>query len=249
MWPKLCRGSATAGSERCSGPHEEDANRSMLDEILRLLAVDPYETQETRRAAREYLAVVFDVPSRPPDSGHDARPEITASYQKSLVSIAKRYMGRGPRFVELIHYGNRGLSHYLAQRTQGDAPQSSHQDQSLMQWWMRTAINEAIAARPPALNHLLTVQKHLRVEFEREPTDDEIALEMGMIETEDAVQIQLSRRASTELDARTVAALAQAVAEVQRLRQMAWPNLAPIPGVEDMSPSHPSPSHPPIGMT
>ena len=153
--------------------------------------------------------------------GEDARRRLVRDYQRLLVSIAKRYIGRGPRFVELIHYGTQGLHHYI---NQGDWKKEIG-NPLLVHWWVRKAISEAIANRPAVLNHLVTVQKHLKIELERDPTDEEIVLEMGMLETEDAVNILMSRQREIDLEPTIEEKLQKAVAEVKRLKQLIWPNL------------------------
>ena len=147
--------------------------RNMINEIIEQMSIDDGKTPETLKAAKEYLAEVLDAP---------------VADQRILVSISKRYIGRGLSFVELIYYGNQGLQqHYIHWENE-----KSFQHPALEHWWIRSAIGDTIASRPPTLKHLIAAQKLFQVESGGDPTNEEIAVEMGLLNPEDAVKATCS---------------------------------------------------------
>lgn len=170
----------------------------MINEIIEQLSTDD-ETLETLKAAQEYLSEVIDAP---------------ASEQRIVVSVAKRYIGRGLSFIELIHYGNQGLQ----QANKHWEREKSIKYPALENWWIRRAISEAIASHPPTFKHLIAAQKHLQVELARNPTDEEIALEMGLLNPEDTVKIYMYWQGGPDLGPTIEQGLNDAVSEIERLR-------------------------------
>ena len=144
--------------------------RNMIKEIIEQISIDDGETPETLKAAKEYLAEVLDAP---------------VSGQRIVVSVAKRYIGRGLSFIELVYYGESRFATALQTRREGKIFQSP----ALENWWIRRAIGDTIASHPPTLKQLIAAQKLCRVELDRDPTNEEIAVEMGLLNPEDAVEI------------------------------------------------------------
>ena len=149
-----------------------DPVRMYLKEIgkISLLSLDE-ETELSKRIA---------------EGDETAKNRLAESNLRLVVSIAKRYVGRGMLFLDLIQEGNIGLMKAVEKF---DA-EKGYKFSTYATWWIRQAITRAIAdqartIRVPVhmvetINKLSRYQRQLTLELNREPTDEELAKKMGM---------------------------------------------------------------------
>ena len=160
-------------------------------------ADDLADTYATDDPVRMYLKEIGKVPLLTPEEevelakrmaegDEDAKHRMTEANLRLVVSIAKRYVGRGMLFLDLIQEGNLGLIKAVEKfdHTKG------YKFSTYATWWIRQAITRAIAdqartIRIPVhmvetINKTIRVSRQLLQELGHDPSAEEIATEMGM---------------------------------------------------------------------
>jgi len=130
----------------------------------------------------------IEIAQRMAEGDPDAKHQLAEANLRLVVSIAKRYVGRGMLFLDLIQEGNLGLIKAVEKFDY----RKGYKFSTYATWWIRQAITRAIAdqartIRIPVhmvetINKLIRVNRQLVQEYGRDPRPDEIAKEMGISE-------------------------------------------------------------------
>ncbi|NJN83947.1 MAG: RNA polymerase sigma factor [Caldilineaceae bacterium] len=182
-------------------------------------------------AAKEQLETVTDLDERDQLEqiivlGKAAHDRLANSNLRLVVSVAKRYIGRGLNFLDLIQEGNLGLLRAVDKfdHTLG------FKFSTYATWWIRQAISRAIAdqartIRIPVhmvetINRQRRIKRQLQQELGRDPTFGEIALDMDFVEPEDVKLVREALRNEEPLEADLGRRMERATAKVRRIQRL-----------------------------
>lgn len=177
------------------GSGELEKEEELSDEELAITAenVDAFADDSVRLYLREIGKIPLLTPEEEADlaqkivkGDQKAKNKMVESNMRLVVSIAKRYGGRGLDFLDLIQEGNTGLIRAVDKFD----PDKGFKFSTYATWWVRQAITRAIAdqartIRIPVhmvetINKVLRTSRKLTAELNREPTNEEIAAELGL---------------------------------------------------------------------
>lgn len=177
------------------GTHDLENEEELSDEELAITAdnVDAFADDSVRMYLREIGKIPLlsaeeeaELAQRIVKGDKKAKDKMVESNMRLVVSIAKRYGGRGLDFLDLIQEGNTGLLRAVEKFD----PEKGFKFSTYATWWVRQAITRAIAdqartIRIPVhmvetINKVLRTTRKLTTELNREPTNDEIAKALDM---------------------------------------------------------------------
>ena len=178
---------------------EEEGNNGGTDLVDKIILDDDALTKDLtiNDPVRMYLKEIGQIKlltleeesklaDRVAEGDEEAKSILAEANLRLVVSIAKRYVGRGMLFLDLIQEGNLGLMKAVEKFDVSKGYKFS----TYATWWIRQAITRAIAdqartIRVPVhmvetINKLARVQRQLTLELNREPSEEELAKKMGM---------------------------------------------------------------------
>lgn len=198
-------------------PALEDLEDEEADDGVDVLSQDQYFDDASDDSVRLYLREIGKIPLLNAEEELALAKKVVTGDKKSkdkmaeanmrlVVSIAKRYSGRGLDFLDLIQEGNTGLLRAVEKFD----PEKGFKFSTYATWWIRQAITRAIAdqartIRIPVhmvetINKLLRTQRRMTQELNREPTIEELGKELEM-EPEKVEYVMKIKQDITSLDA------------------------------------------------
>ena len=174
----------------------------------------------------------------------EANHALIRANLRLVVSVAKRYLGRGISFLDLIQEGNLGLLRAVGKFD----PRRGFKFSTYATWWIRQSINRSIAEQArtiripvhlfESITRILRAQRQLTQELGRDPTNEELALEVGYLPATDVQAILVAKESDRPLDPALQRRWEYATQKVDRVLRSAEEPVSlegPVGGSDDTS--------------
>lgn len=157
----------------------------------------------------------------------EANQALIRANLRLVVSVAKRYLGRGISFLDLIQEGNMGLLRAVGKFD----PRRGFKFSTYATWWIRQSINRSIAEQArtiripvhlfESITRILRAQRQLTQELGRDPTNEELAMEVGYLPASDVQAILRAHAEETPLPPDLQSRLDTAIQKIDRVLRTA----------------------------
>ncbi|HSB66065.1 MAG TPA: sigma-70 family RNA polymerase sigma factor [Anaerolineales bacterium] len=185
----------TPAQDAVDKAHKDTENSPIIFDNEQLLLSEESLRQELSRIELNERVLRLEL-EHVENRAQEARQILIRSNLRLVVSVAKRYLGRGSSFLDLIQEGNLGLLRAVSKFD----PARGYKFSTYATWWIRQSISRSIADQARTIripvhifetfNRLMQIQRQLTQTLGRAPTPEEMALEADFVDPKDKQQIQ-----------------------------------------------------------